>query len=53
MTLLLTGCPLWVLAILVVVLPSIASAGILVLVRRHVGLAPLITNNEVAGFKLR
>jgi len=51
MSLFLAGCPLWVTAILLVILPSIAAMWGLVLVRRRVGLARLAHNNEVAGFK--
>jgi hypothetical protein len=51
MTLFLSECPLWVLAILVVVLPVIASCWILVRIRHRVGLTALASNNEVAGFK--
>jgi hypothetical protein len=46
----LTSQPLWVLGILVVLATLLAMAGPVV-VRRHVGLARLSTNNEVAGFK--
>src|SRR6516225_10234800 len=38
-------------AILLVVLPAVATSWILVLVRRWVGLERLNINNEVAGFK--
>ena len=51
MSLFLSACPLWVTAILLVVVPTVAAMSGLVLVRRHVGLARLTTNNEVAGFK--
>ena len=51
MTLFLSKCPLWFLAILVVVLPVIASCWILVQIRHRVGLTTLASNNEVAGFK--
>jgi len=50
-TLFLSGCPLWIMAILLVVLPAVATSWILVLVRRWVGLERLNINNEVAGFK--
>ena len=46
----LTSQPLWVLEFLVVLATLLSMAGP-VLVRRHVGLARLSTNNEVAGFK--
>jgi Protein of unknown function (DUF4239) len=51
MSLFLSACPLWLLAILLVILPSIVAMSGLVLVRRRVGLARLAHNNEVAGFK--
>ena len=51
MSLFLAGCPLWVSAMLLVILPSLAAMQGLVLVRRYVGLARLAHNNEVAGFK--
>ena len=51
MSLFLSGCPLWVTALLIVVLPTILAAVGLVYVRRRFGLRRLVTNNEVAGFK--
>jgi len=51
MSLFLSGCPLWLSAIVLVVLPSIIAMWGLVAVRRIVGLARLSHNNEVAGFK--
>jgi hypothetical protein len=50
-TLFLSGCPLWVTAILLVIVPTIAASWGLVLIRDHIGLARLVSNNEVAGFK--
>jgi hypothetical protein len=50
-SLFLSGCPLWLTALLLVVLPTAAATGGLVLTRRLVGLELLSTNNEVAGFK--
>jgi Protein of unknown function (DUF4239) len=50
-SLFLSGCPLWVTAILLVVLPVVLASATLVLIRRRIGLARLTTNNEVAGFK--
>jgi len=50
-SLFLSSCPLWLTALLVVILPTVAAAGVLVLVRNRVGLARLMVNNEVAGFK--
>jgi hypothetical protein len=50
-SLFLSGCPLWVTAVLLVLLPTVAATGGLVLIRRWVGLARLTSNNEVAGFK--
>jgi hypothetical protein len=47
----LSGCPLWVQAFLIVVLPTVAAGWGLVLIRRRVGLRRLSVNNEVAGFK--
>jgi Protein of unknown function (DUF4239) len=51
LSLFLSGCPLWVTGILLVVLPTVLAAAGLVLVRGRVGLARLVSNNEVAGFK--
>lgn len=51
MSLFLSSCPLWVSGILIVVLPTVAAAIGLVMVRRHFGLERLTSNNEVAGFK--
>jgi hypothetical protein len=51
LSLFLSGRPLWMTGILLVVLPTLLAATGLVLVRGRVGLARLVTNNEVAGFK--
>lgn len=51
MSLYLSALPLWISAILLVILPTIVAAAGLVLVRKRVGLARLVVNNEVAGFK--
>lgn len=51
MSLFLSGCPLWVQAFLIVVLPTLAAAWALVAVRRRIGFERLSINNEVAGFK--
>jgi Protein of unknown function (DUF4239) len=51
MSLWLSGLPIWASALIVAVIPTLASMGGLLLVRRIFGLARLITNNEVAGFK--
>jgi len=45
------GLPLWVAAILLVVLPTIAAMCGPVLMRRRIGLERLTSNNEIAGFK--
>jgi hypothetical protein len=50
-SLFLAGLPLWVAAILLVVLPTIAAMCGPVLIRRRIGLARLTSNNEIAGFK--
>jgi hypothetical protein len=50
-SLFLSGLPLWVMAMLLVVLPTFIAAAILILIRNWIGLARLTTNNEVAGFK--
>ncbi len=51
MSLFLSGCPLWLTAILLIILPTAAATGALIVIRGHVGLERLTTNNEVAGFK--
>jgi Protein of unknown function (DUF4239) len=50
-SLFLAGLPLWVAAILLVVLPTIAAMCGPVLMRRRIGLERLISNNDIAGFK--
>jgi hypothetical protein len=47
----LAHCPLWVSAILIVVLPTIAALFGPIVVRQRVALERLTTNNEIAGFK--
>ena len=51
MSLFLAGLPLWVAAILLVVLPMIAAMCGPVLMRRQIGLERLASNNDIAGFK--
>ena len=51
MSLFLSRCPLWISAILVVVLPTIAAMYGPALIRRRVALERLTINNETAGFK--
>src|ERR1700730_473331 len=50
-SLFLAGLPLWVAAILLVILPTIAAMCGPVLMRRRIGLERLTSNNEIAGFK--
>jgi chromate transport protein ChrA len=50
-SLFLAGLPLWVAAILLVVLPTMAAMCGPVLMRRRIGLERLASNNEIAGFK--
>jgi hypothetical protein len=50
-SLFLAGLPLWVAAILLVVLPTIAAMCGPLLMRRRIGLERLTSNNEIAGFK--
>lgn len=47
----LSASPLWLSALVVVVVPTIAAAWCLVELRRRLGLKLLASNNEVAGFK--
>jgi Na+/melibiose symporter-like transporter len=47
----LTGLPLWASGLLLVALPSIVAMGGTILVRRWLGHAYLVNNNEIAGFK--
>ncbi len=51
MSLFLSRCPLWLAAILVVILPTIAAMYGPALIRRRVALEHLTINNEIAGFK--
>ena len=51
MSLFLAGLPLWVAAILLVVLPTIAAMCGPALMRRQIGLERLASNNNIAGFK--
>ena len=51
MALFLSGLPLGVAALVMVVLPTIAAMCGPVVMRRRVGLAALTSNNEIAGFK--
>ncbi len=51
MALFLSGLPLWALALVLLVVPTLLSMWGPVLVRRNVGLERLSTNNEIAGFK--
>lgn len=51
MTLSLTALPLWLSALLLVILPTILAMLGPVVVRRYIPLERLSTNNEVAGFK--
>lgn len=51
MSLFLSRCPLWVAALLVVVLPTIVAMCGPLLIRRRVALERLTVNNEIAGFK--
>jgi hypothetical protein len=50
-SLFLAALPLWLAAILVVLLPTAVAMCGPFLVRRHFGLERLTTNNEIAGFK--
>jgi len=50
-SLFLSAAPLWLSAFLLVILPTVLAVGGQMLVRRRVGLARLVDNNEVAGFK--
>jgi hypothetical protein len=47
----LTVLPLWVSGILLIGLPTLIAMGGPILIRRHLSLERLSTNNEVAGFK--
>jgi hypothetical protein len=50
-SLFLSGLPLWIAMILIVVLPTVAVMGGLILSRRWISLEHLGSNNEIAGFK--
>jgi hypothetical protein len=50
-SLFLSAQALWLTALLLVVLPTLLACVCLVLIRGRIGLARLVTNNEVAGFK--
>ena len=50
-TISLSALPIWLAALMLVVLPVAIAIGSALLVRRGVGLERLIANNEVAGFK--
>ena len=47
----LASLPLWLAAVLVVVLPTAAAMSGPILIRRRFSLERLTTNNEIAGFK--
>ena len=47
----LSSLPLWVLIALIVVLPTALAMGAQVRIRKWVGVARLVKNNEIAGFK--
>ena len=51
MALFLSGLPLWMTALVLVVLPTIAAMCGPAVMRRRVGLVALTSNNEIAGFK--
>jgi hypothetical protein len=51
LSLFLSGCPLWVGSILLVILPTLAAMSGPILIRRRIGLERLTTNNDIAGFK--
>ncbi len=51
MSLFLAGVPLWLGALLIVILPTLLAMCGPILVRRRFGLERLTTNNEIAGFK--
>jgi hypothetical protein len=50
-SLFLSAQSLWLTAFLIVLLPTLLACACLVLIRGRIGLARLVTNNEVAGFK--
>jgi Protein of unknown function (DUF4239) len=47
----LSSCPLWVSALIVVIVPGLVAMSGPILIRRRVALERLTENNEVAGFK--
>ncbi len=51
MSLFLSGCPLWLGSLLLVILPTLAAMSGPILIRRRIGLEHLTTNNDIAGFK--
>ena len=51
MSLFLAGVPVWLGALLVVILPTLLAMCGPILVRRRFSLERLTTNNEIAGFK--
>ncbi len=51
MSLFLSGCPLWLGSLLLVILPTLAAMSGPILIRRRVSLERLTTNNDIAGFK--
>lgn len=51
MSLYLSGLPLWIAALFLVVVPTVIAMCGPVIIRRKVGLERLTTNNEIAGFK--
>ncbi len=51
MSLFLSGCPLWLGSLLLVILPTLAAMSGPILIRRRIGLERLTTNNDIAGFK--
>jgi hypothetical protein len=50
-SLFLSGCPLWLGSLLLVILPTLAAMSGPILIRRRIGLERLTTNNDIAGFK--
>jgi Protein of unknown function (DUF4239) len=47
----LSSLPLWLLIALIVAAPTVLAMGAQVLIRKWVGVAGLVKNNEIAGFK--
>jgi hypothetical protein len=50
-SLFLSGCPLWLGSLLMVILPTLAAMSGPILIRRRISLERLTTNNDIAGFK--